>query len=142
MSLYKVWNLEKFKVLLNFELYLCLKTALARVDVGFTSLSTALSSAFGSLSVSCADAPAESVRISAIAASTFLIVFYSLLFVKVKLLKLRLSAVGLKEIHHIATVFLGGAAQTCGTLHESAYAVHLKQLVLVWCGEVLHHLGH
>ena len=45
-----------------------------------------------------------------------------------------------EEVLHIAAVLLGGTAQAGGSFYESAYAVHLKQVILVLWGDVLHHL--
>ena len=46
-----------------------------------------------------------------------------------------------EEVLHVAAVLFGGTAQAGGALYKAAYAVHLKDVILFFGGDVLHHLG-
>ena len=62
-------------------------------------------------------------------------------FIKIKFFGEVEGGVG-EEIFHVAAVFLGGTAQTGGAFYKASNAVHLKQVILLLGGDVLHHLRY
>jgi len=64
------------------------------------------------------------------------------LFVKIEFFVGEVEGSVGEEVLHVAAVFLGGTAQAGGALYKAAYAVHLKDIVLLLGGDILHHLGY